>query len=213
MARPDFEAPADGNSNNIYEVTIVADDGRNTAELTADVTVKVTNAEEDGEVTLSYQQPLIGRELTASVTDPDGGFDPANGAPRTDVTAVTWQWERTVGTYEPLTDQCLEDNNIQWESAGGRMAIYKPGADDDRKCLRATATYIDRTYMYPHEPPIPDPDTVDGDDGFIGTALVISGVVPGRPGEYASQVRRRGREIRAGEYAWAQVRRRSGYGD
>ena len=32
----------------------------------------VTNAEEDGTVTLSAQQPKVGVALTASVTDPDG---------------------------------------------------------------------------------------------------------------------------------------------
>ena len=52
-----------------------------------DVTVKVTNDEEEGEVTLSQQQPLIGQELTASVTDSDGGFG-ANGA----LTRLTWAW-------------------------------------------------------------------------------------------------------------------------
>ena len=52
-----------------------------------------------GKVTLAYQQPLIGRAIwTAAVADPDGGFNPANGAPRTAVTAVTWKWERTQAT-------------------------------------------------------------------------------------------------------------------
>ena len=65
-ASPDFEDPTDSRPvDNIYEVTLEAQDGRNTTTL--DVTVKVTNVEEDGKVTLEYQQPLIGRALTATV--------------------------------------------------------------------------------------------------------------------------------------------------
>ena len=47
-------------TDNVYEVTLVAKDGTNTTML--DLTVKVTNVEEDdGKVTLAYQQPLIGK--------------------------------------------------------------------------------------------------------------------------------------------------------
>ena len=64
----------------MYEVTIVANDGRNATEL--DLTVKVTNVDETGRVRLTYQQPVIGQGLPATVTDPDGGFNPSSGAPR-----------------------------------------------------------------------------------------------------------------------------------
>ena len=86
-AKPDFESPGDHNTDNIYQVTLEADDGNNTGTL--DVTVKVTNDEEEGKVTLSQQQPLIGQELTASVTDSDGGFDTNNA-----LTRVTWDVAR-----------------------------------------------------------------------------------------------------------------------
>ena len=49
-----------------------------------DVTVRVTNVEENGTVTLSSVQPRVGFSITASVTDPDG-------AP----TDVEWQWSRS----------------------------------------------------------------------------------------------------------------------
>ena len=63
---------------------------------------------------MEYQQPLIGRELTATVADSDGGFNPANGAPRTAVTDVNWQWQRTEGTYAPeAIYECLNDNSIE----------------------------------------------------------------------------------------------------
>ena len=53
------------NSDNIYKVTVVASDGVNTA--TRSVTVKVTDADEGGKVTLSAQDALIGVELTATL--------------------------------------------------------------------------------------------------------------------------------------------------
>ena len=167
---PNFEAPADGNSDNIYEVTIVADDGRNTHEL--DLTVKVTNDEEVGTVTLSYQQPLIGSELTASVIDPDGGFDPASGASRTDVTAVTWQWEVTTDKNFEADAECLGATG--WDViSSAKGATFKPRTDDDRGCLRATAMYMDRTYVYPQAPS----DDPEAGRGFDEMVQVVSGVV------------------------------------
>ena len=85
-AMPDFEMPGDGNRNNVYEVTVRVSDGA----LYADrmVAVKVTNAEEAGKVTLSSQDPLIGVELTATLSDSDGGVP--NLAQFTD---QKWTWD------------------------------------------------------------------------------------------------------------------------
>ena len=50
---PDFEAPADMGMDNIYQVTVKAEAG---GEMdTQDVTVTVTNVDEDGTVTLSTE--------------------------------------------------------------------------------------------------------------------------------------------------------------
>ena len=73
---PDFEMPGDQNKDNVYEVTVRASDG----ELTADrmMTIKITDADEEGEVELSSQDAMIGIELTAELTDSDSGApDPA----------------------------------------------------------------------------------------------------------------------------------------
>ena len=79
--------PADAGMDNEYNVTVVATDAgvnsRNKMTAMREVTIMVTNVEEDGKVSLSAQQPKIGVEVTASVTDIDGG-----------VTGVTWKWER-----------------------------------------------------------------------------------------------------------------------
>ena len=178
-AAPDFENPVDMHRDNVYLVTIVATDGRNTTEL--DVSVKVTNVEEIGEASLEYQQPEIGRMLTAKVEDPDGGFNPTNGTARTEVTGVRWEWHATTAnTYAPddPNNACpaAEADNGEWAAGAAnqilsRAASYTPEADDDKRCLRLTATYLDRTYDYP-QPPITSAGT-----GFDQTVRVVSGVV------------------------------------
>ena len=47
---PDYEDPADANTDNVYEVTVVADYGTDSAML--DVSVTVTDVDEEGPVDL-----------------------------------------------------------------------------------------------------------------------------------------------------------------
>ena len=54
-AKPDYENPGDANTDNIYEVTVVASDGTNNNMRT--VTVKVTNVVELGAVSLTVTDP------------------------------------------------------------------------------------------------------------------------------------------------------------
>ena len=116
---PDFEAPADMGMDNIYQVTVKAEAG---GEMdTQDVTVTVTNVDEDGTVTLSAMQPQVGVELTAELMDLDGG-----------VTGDTWQWassDAMDGTYT--------------EIEGATSASYTPVVADANMYLRATAMYTD----------------------------------------------------------------------
>ena len=84
---PDFEMPGDRNRDNVYEVTVRASAGG----LYADrmVTVKVTDADEEGEVELSTQNAVVGIELTATLTDSDSGApDPARFIDQ------VWTWHR-----------------------------------------------------------------------------------------------------------------------
>ena len=116
---PDFEARADQNRDNLYDVTVTAtDSGDRTA--TWNVTVTVTNVDEDGLVVLSSLQPQEGTELTAAHSDPDGS-----------VSDLTWQWARSANrrTWTDIEDATLPD--------------YTPVADDVRSYLRATASYTD----------------------------------------------------------------------
>ena len=97
---PDYEAPADDNTDNTYEVTVTAADAAadvNTAEKT--VTVEVTNVEEPGKVMITVAGtgvtiaplpvllPQVDVELTATLSDED--LRAADGSPVT--LSPTWQ--------------------------------------------------------------------------------------------------------------------------
>ena len=118
-AAPDFESPADADTDNVYQVTVEAYDG--TYMGTQDVTVTVTNEDEMGEVTLSPTEPEVGTELTASLADPDGG-----------VSGETWQWAR-------------EDNGGGGYSniPNANSASYTPVEADLGQHLRVTVKYTD----------------------------------------------------------------------
>ena len=123
-AKPDFEMPTDSNEDNIYEVTVVATDGEGFTAMRY-VTVKVTNVEEAGKVTLPTAQPRVGTAITAVLTDSDM-FSEAT---------VEWQW------------QSFDDDTTTWtDIAKATMATYTPVVGDKDDPLRAIATYYDMTY-------------------------------------------------------------------
>ena len=113
-AGPDYEMPGDANGDNVYEVTVVVTDSKANTAMRG-VTVKVTNEEEDGTVTLSSLQPRVGVPITARLTDPDSG-----------VSGVTWQWQRGSTDIEKATS-----------------ATYTPVAGDVGQKLMASASYTD----------------------------------------------------------------------
>ena len=119
-AQPDYEAPGDANTDNVYEVTVVAADADGNRGTKA-VKVTVTNVDEVGVVTLSRTQPRVGVEVTASLTDPDGS-----------ISRLRWQW------YNNLTENA---NAIEDATSD----TYTPTADDATNdvVLRARATYAD----------------------------------------------------------------------
>ena len=80
---PNYEMPADADTQNTYQVVVQATDrGEMNYRNWFKVTVNVTNVGEDGKVTLSQTtpsvpllQPQVGVGITAAVTDPDRGVD------------------------------------------------------------------------------------------------------------------------------------------
>ena len=113
---PNYEAPADANRDNVYEVTAQASDsGDNTGSL--DITVTVGNVEEPGTVTLSNRQPEDDVPITAMLSDPDVAVQ----------SSVEWQWEDSQG-----------------EISGATSATFRPiGGEQVGNTLTATATYTD----------------------------------------------------------------------
>ena len=115
----DYEDPRDAGANNVYDVTVRVSDGVNT--VTKGVTITVTDVDEPGAVTLSSSHPRVGRELTATLREPDGT-----------TASATWSWHSSA-------------NRTSWSVISGETsASYTPVAADVGKYLRATASYSDR---------------------------------------------------------------------
>ena len=105
-------------------VTVAAEEDPNDADTTdsdtVEVSVTVLNVDEPGTVRLSGTVPTIDEELTAALSDPDGGL-----------ADIEWVWERSAG-------------RSAWEVIDTATATtYTPTAADSEDYLRATATYTD----------------------------------------------------------------------
>ena len=69
---PNFEDAQDDDTNNAYQITVTATETDGTSLTdTLDVTITVTNANDPGVATISGD-PVVGQELTATLTDEDG---------------------------------------------------------------------------------------------------------------------------------------------
>ncbi len=91
-------------------------------DVTTVVSVQVIDLEEEGVVTLSDQEPEAGDQLTATLTDGDGG-----------VTGRSWQWWRS------------QDGRTGWSPiSGATNNTYTPTVTDEDSYLRATVEYTDR---------------------------------------------------------------------
>ena len=115
--KPDHEMPSDANSDNTYEVTVVAEDDLSNRS-TKDVRVTVDNIEEDGVVTLSRAVLRDGLQVKAMLRDPDGS-----------VSRLTWEWKKVTGGDEVVLS---------------KSDTYTPEADDVDEMLTVTARYTDR---------------------------------------------------------------------
>ena len=126
------KADLDHEAKDSYSVTIQVTDGKaadGTTEGTAtiddihNVTITVTDVDEDGTITFSLDPPSVGTKLTATLTDDDG----VKTSP-----AVTWVWESSpngTGTWTVIS--------------GETTGSYTPSTDDVGNHLRVTATYDD----------------------------------------------------------------------
>ena len=130
---PNHEAAADDDGDNAYQVTVRASDrggAGNTA--TKDVTIRVLNVDEPGTVELSTEQPKDGVEITATLTDPDGG-----------VTGPSWQWAQSSSRTGTFTNIRNATNASYTPVGGDDLTTLIVEVSDVGKYLRATVTYTD----------------------------------------------------------------------
>ncbi len=120
-----------------YSVTVIAKDARGkTAER--DVTIKVTNQEDTGKITLSTRQPQVGVPITASLSDEDG----IKGS-------IKWQWGTTGTSTCPTAFSSDTFSPIDNDRA--KKPTFTPTAADVNtnsnafaaNCIGVTATYKD----------------------------------------------------------------------
>ena len=115
---PDFENPRDGGADNIYNVTVRALEGYDSS--SKDVAVTVVDIDEAGSVVVSPPQGSVSAELTAELSDPDGG-----------VAGLAWRWESS------------SDGSSWSVISGAGGARYTPVSGDLGQRLRVTASYSD----------------------------------------------------------------------
>ena len=188
---PDFEDPKGGqaDNSNTYNVVVQASDGGTGTTDRLEVTVTVTNVDEDGTVGISLLQPQVGTELTATLSDPDVVV--AN--------TTTWQW-------------AISSSGSTWtdiRAADGDM--YTPVAEDVGNYLRARAEYTDvegedksasmrATYMVRAAP-------------ASNSAPSFPDQEPGTPGEQTDQTREIMENVAVGTEVGAPVAASDGDGD
>ena len=116
--QPDYDAPADADSDGTYEVTVEVGDGVTRHSLAVEVTI--TDQDEAGTLTLSTTRPQFGVALTTTLTDPDGVTGTA-----------TYRWERSAG------------RSAWTDILGATASSYTPTGGETGHFLRVTATYTD----------------------------------------------------------------------
>ena len=118
---PNYESPDSADGSNTYKVDVIAVDKAGN-EKAVSVTVVVNNVQEAGTVSVVPGQPGIEQEVTATLTDQDGGE-----------TDVKWQW---YGVSTKPADSDDPDDIISFSELtgprlieGATMSTYTPRAE------------------------------------------------------------------------------------
>ena len=125
---PNYDMPGDSNGDNVYEVTVRASDGANHKDM--QVAVKVIDVDEDGKLKLSSQDAQIGVELTATLSDDDGGVP--NVAQITD---QKWTWYSLTAANDAIDAETARKVSEE--------ATYTPKSTDSGRFLKASVSYTD----------------------------------------------------------------------
>ena len=122
-----FQSPPDFETRRSYTARVTATDPGGLSDSVT-VTISIMNVPEAGTVTLTGTPPQVGRQLTATLDDSDGGES-----------NITWQWERSATGTDPWTAITTG------VSSSGMRSSYEPTTDDLARYLRVTAAYTDRS--------------------------------------------------------------------
>ena len=125
---------ADANTDNVYMVTVVVTDSK---KLTAmrDVTITITNVDEDGTVTLSSEQPKVGIALTATLEDHDGVV----------ADSVKWTWHSSAdgtGTAIPMATSDTYTPKGEVAPVGDGELHRRTGFWQEHVCNRALTNNV-----------------------------------------------------------------------
>ena len=173
---PDFENPTDANSDNVYEVTLVATDtgprGAVAGIGRVNVWLIVTNVEEAGKVVFTEgETAYLNEELVAEVQDPDDkGGD--LGEPYEGVHVVTWQWSKADTDAANTTFVPID---------GETTNRYTPTEDNRGDYLRVTATYTD-PHSAEDDPTSMEDERITGTDSLRTVTATTEFVVRLAPG-------------------------------
>ena len=127
---PDFE------DQSSYSITVEAHSGEGSRRLstTLDVIIEVVDGDDAGAVVLSQRQPEVGIAIHATASDDDGGVT---------IRKWVWAWSNEFRVIDDVR-KCQDAPGTVWTAiAEAESAVYVPKAADERRCLRATATYVD----------------------------------------------------------------------
>ena len=117
----------DHESEDSYTLVLTAtDDGTPSKSTTLTVEVSVTDVNEAGSISLSDTTPTVGDQLTATLTDPDGGLRGAT---------TTWSFNDVSRSDESSDDQTRSTSLTSYR--------YTVEASDEGRRIRVSASYED----------------------------------------------------------------------
>ena len=174
---------ADAALNNRYQVTVRAGDGGANKSKIFRVTVEVTNAKEDGKITLTPIQPQVTRQMTAVLSDPD----------RVNPDALNYSWTSSAtmnGSYTPIPGALNQNTYTPRTTDVGQFirvkATYRDGAtrNEETAMAEATSDFMVEAQPFPNVAPVfadqnPGNGTTGTDPDLATTRTVAEGLSAG----------------------------------
>jgi Ca2+-binding RTX toxin-like protein len=165
-ANPNFEAPADVGTNNVYDVIIRVSDGLVFDEQALAVTVNNVDEAGVGGVNITGAYARVGNTVTINasnnITDPDG------------VLAVAYQWEQFDGNANAWAAVANIVQQVTFTGGTSSVLSITPGGNNQQvQQLRVTASYTDGPFGQKAVAP-------SSETAFIGTTG--SNVIDGTTG-------------------------------